>query len=165
MKLNNLEELLVHELRDTYDAEKQLVKALPKMAKAATSEQLRSAFEEHLEQTKQHVSRLEEAFRMLNQTAKASTCDAMKGLVSEGKDLIDADGCDCTRDAGLIGAAQKVEHYEIASYGTLVAWAEQLGRKDVADLLKQTLTEEKETDEKLTGLAESVLNPEAAQSS
>jgi len=162
MKLNNLEELLVHELRDVYDAEKQLVKALPKMAKAATSEQLRSGFEEHLEQTKQHVSRLEEAFRMLNQTARASTCDAMKGLVSEGEDLIGANGDDCTRDAGLIAAAQKVEHYEIASYGTLVAWAEQLRRKDVADLLKQTLVEEKETDEKLTALAESVLNPEAA---
>jgi len=162
MKLNNLEELLVLEMRDTYDAEKQLVKALPKMAKAATSEKLRAAFESHLEQTEQHVSRLEEAFRLLNQTARAKTCDAMKGLVSEGKDLIDADGCDCTRDAGLIGAAQKVEHYEIASYGTLIAWAEQLGHKNVADLLKQTLEEEKQTDEKLTSLAEGVLNQEAA---
>jgi ferritin-like metal-binding protein YciE len=162
MKLNNLEELLVREMRDIYDAENQLVKALPKMVKAATSDQLRSAIEEHLEQTKQQVTRLETAFRLLNQPAKARTCDAMKGLISEGKDMINADGCDCTRDAGLINAAQKVEHYEIASYGTLVAWARQLGHNDVADLLRQTLTEEKEADEKLTALAESVLNPEAA---
>jgi len=162
MKLNNLEELLLYEMKDLYDAEKQLVKALPKMAKAATSEQLRAAFEGHLVQTKQHVERLEEAFEKMNHKAKAETCDAMKGLISEGDDIASAGGCDCTRDAGLIGAAQKVEHYEIASYGCLISWAEQLGRTEVANLLKQTLNEEKETDEKLTALAESNLNPEAA---
>src|SRR5579885_3014155 len=141
-----------------YDAEKQLVKALPKMAKAATNDKLRAGFEEHLEQTKGHVERLEQVFEKMGQKAKGETCEAMEGLVEEGSEMIKAGGCDCTRDAGLICAAQKVEHYEIASYGCLVTWAQQLGKADVADLLQQTLNEEKQTDDKLTELAESMVN-------
>jgi ferritin-like metal-binding protein YciE len=162
MKLNNLEELFVLELQDMFDAERQLVKALPKMAKAATSEQLRTAFQEHLEQTEKQVERLEEVFRQFGHKAKATTCDGMKGLVEEGKDLLNASGDDATRDAGLIAAAQKAEHYEIAGYGCLVTWAQQLGRGAAADLLKETLSEEKETDARLTRLAEGILNPRAA---
>jgi len=162
MKLNNLEDLFVLELQDMYDAENQIVKALPKMAKAATSERLRTAFEEHLQQTEKQVERLEEVFRQVGHKAKKHTCDGMKGLVEEGSDLIAAGGDDMTRDAGLIGAAQKVEHYEIASYGCLVAWARQLGHNDAAELLEETLREEKETDAKLTRMAEGVLNPRAS---
>jgi len=162
MKINSLEELFLFELRDLYDAEKQLVKALPKMAKAASSDQLRQGFEEHLEQTKHHVERLETVFQQFNHKAKSETCEAMEGLIAEGKNMIDMKGEDAPRDAGLIAAAQKVEHYEIASYGTLITWAEQLGRHEAADVLRQTLSEEKATDEKLTNLAERAINTQAA---
>jgi ferritin-like metal-binding protein YciE len=161
MKLNTLEDLFLLELRDMYDAENQLVKALPKMAKAASSAQLRSGFEQHLEETKRQVERLEQVFQQLNQKAKGQTCAAMEGLVEEGQEIIDASGQASAKDAGLIAAAQKVEHYEIASYGCLITWAKQLGHNGAADLLQQTLREEKATDEKLTRLAESMVNQEA----
>jgi ferritin-like metal-binding protein YciE len=163
MKLNTLEDLLLHELRDLYSAEKQLLKALPKMAKAASHEELKAGFEEHLAQTETHVERLEHAFEMLGKPARAETCKAMKGLVEESSDIIDEDAEDAVHDAALICAAQKVEHYEIASYGTVCAWAEKLGLNDLKDLLGETLEEEKETDEKLTELAESAINVEASQ--
>ena len=159
MSAENLQELFVEELRDVYDAEKQLTKALPKMAKAAESGELRAAFEEHLDITRMQVNRLEEVFRSLGLTARGKTCDGMKGLIEEGSShMEELDGS--TLDAALIGAAQKVEHYEIATYGTLATWAELLGHQDAKDLLGQTLEEEKEADEKLTSIAGSI-NPEA----
>jgi ferritin-like metal-binding protein YciE len=161
MKVKSLEDLFLFEMRDVYHAEKQLVKALPKLAKAASDPQLRSAVEEHLEQTRGHVERLERVFRLMDQKAKTQTCQAMEGLVEEGKAVIDTKAEPTVLDAGLIAAAQKVEHYEIACYGTLVAWAQQLGRSDAADLLHQTLDEEKADDEKLTSLAESMVNAHA----
>ncbi len=161
MKINNLEELFLYELRDTYDAEKQLVKALPKMAKAASSDELRQAFENHLQETERQVERLEAVFDELGQKAKSETCEAMEGLVKEGKNMVDAKGDPSARDAGLIAAAQKVEHYEIASYGCLVTWAQQLGKTAVAEMLRQTLNEEKAADRKLNELAESRLNQQA----
>jgi len=161
MAAENLQELFVEELRDVYDAEKQLTKALPKMAKAAGSEGLRAAFEEHLDITRMQVNRLEEVFKSLGLAARGKTCDGMKGLLEEGKShMEELDGS--TLDAALIGAAQRVEHYEIAAYGTLATWAELLGHQDAKDLLGQTLEEEKEADEKLTGLAE-MINPEAEE--
>ena len=163
MKLKTLEDLLLHELRDLYSAEKQLLKALPKMAKASSNEELKAGFEEHLSQTETHVERLEQAFELLGKPARAETCKAMKGLVEEGSDIIEEDAEPAVHDAGLICAAQKVEHYEIASYGTVIAWAEKLGHNEVAELLSETLDEEKETDEKLTELAESAINVEASQ--
>jgi len=156
-----LNELFVDELKDIFDAEKQLVKALPKMAKAATSENLQQAFTEHLEQTKGHVNRLEQVFQGLDMSAKGKHCMAMEGLVAEGKEVIEDDLQDVVRDAALIGAAQKVEHYEIASYGTLIAHARLLGHDDAVSLLQETLQEEKQTDENLTELAESEVNIEA----
>jgi len=162
MKLNTLEDLLLHELKDLYSAENQLVKALPKMAKAASHEELKAAFEEHLEQTEGHVERLDEIAEMLGKKLTGHTCKAMKGLVEEGADLISEDAEANVRDAGLIGAAQRVEHYEIAGYGTARCLAEQLGHSEIADLLEQTLDEEKETDENLTELATSTINADAA---
>ena len=159
MSAENLQELFVEELRDVYDAEKQLTKALPKMAKAAESDELRMAFEEHLDITRMQVNRLEEVFKSLGLAARGKTCDGMKGLIEEGSSHIEElDGA--TLDAALIGAAQKVEHYEIATYGTLAKWADLLGHQDAKDLLGQTLEEEKEADEKLTAIASSI-NPEA----
>jgi len=163
MKLTSLQDLLHHELKDLYSAETQLVKALPKMAKAATNEDLKAGFEEHLEQTKGHVSRLEEIGKMLDMKLTGHICKAMKGLIEEGADMIEEDADDTVRDAGLIGAAQRVEHYEIAGYGTARCLAETLGHDDVAKILEETLGEEKDTDEKLTDLAESAINAEAAQ--
>ena len=161
MAAENLQELFVDELRDVYDAEKQLTKALPKMAKAAESDELRAAFEEHLDITRMQVNRLEEVFKSLGLAARGKTCDGMKGLIEEGKShMEELDGS--TLDAALIGAAQKVEHYEIATYGTLATWAELLGHQDAKDLLGQTLEEEKEADEKLTGIAGQI-NPEAEE--
>jgi ferritin-like metal-binding protein YciE len=162
MKFNNLQDLFVEQLRDMYDAGQRLVKALPKMAKAASSGELRAGFEQHLEQTKNHVSRLEQVFQQLGEKAKTETCEGMKGLIEEGDQMISAGGPDEVRDAALIAAAQKVEHYEIASYGTLCTWARQLGKHAAADLLHQTLDEEKATDEKLTQIAESKVNLQAA---
>lgn len=160
-KIDSLETLLEEELKDIYSAEKQLVKALPKMAKTATSEELRAAFEEHLEVTKGHVDRLEEVFEVLGKTAKAKTCKAMQGLLEEGKEIMEEDAEDSVMDAGLIAAAQKVEHYEIASYGTVRTWARLCGREEAAELLQETLDEEGEADKKLTELAEAMVNSEA----
>ena len=158
-----LNELFVDELKDILDAEKQLVKALPKMAKAATSESLEAAITEHLEQTKGQVNRLEQVFRSLDMTARGKHCVAMEGLIEEGKEVIEDDLEDMVRDAALIGAAQKVEHYEIASYGTLIAHARLLGHAEAVTLLQQTLEEEKQTDQNLTELAESEVNIDAEE--
>ncbi len=161
MKLTSLASLFHHELKDLYSAEKQLVKALPKMAKAATNEQLKAGFEEHLEQTKKQVERLEKIGKDLDLKLGGHTCKAMEGLIEEGKELIEEEAEPTVLDAGLIGAAQRVEHYEIAGYGTARSLAETLGYDDAASLLQETLDEEKETDEKLTDLSE-IIN-EAAQ--
>ena len=163
MQLESLRELLVHELQDLYDAEKQLVKALPKMAKAASFPELKKGFEQHLEQTKGHVNRIEKAFQILGEDAKAKKCKGMAGLVKEGEELIKKENADdATRDAGLISAAQRVEHYEIAAYGTARTYANTLGENDLAELLQTTLDEESETNEKLTKVAEKAVNVEAA---
>jgi ferritin-like metal-binding protein YciE len=162
MKENQLRELYVEELRDLYSAEKQLVKALPKMAKAATSSDLRSGFEEHLEQTKGHVSRLEQIFDSLDENPNGKTCKGMEGLIKEGSEMIEEDPEEEQLDAGLISAAQRVEHYEIAGYGCVRTYAQLLGDDEAVSLLEETLKEEKETDAKLTGLAENI-NVEALQ--
>ncbi len=161
MKLKSLEDLFLHELKDLYSAENQLVKALAKMAKAATNEELKAGFEEHLEQTREHVERLDKIGEQLGKKLTGVKCKAMEGLVEEGAGMIDEDAEDSVRDAGLIGAAQRVEHYEIAGYGTARALAEHLGHDDIAEILSETLEEEKETDEKLTELAETAVNAEA----
>lgn len=165
MKLQTLQDLLVHELKDLYSAENQLVKALPKMAKAATNQTLRAGFEEHLEQTRNHVARLEEIAKSFNCKLTGHRCKAMEGLIAEGGELISEDADDTVRDAGLIGAAQRVEHYEIAGYGTARALAQCLGYGEVVRLLNETLDEEKATDEKLSELAETTINAEAAEMS
>lgn len=162
MKLQTLQDLFVHELKDLYSAENQLVKALPKMVKAATNEDLRAGFEAHLEQTKEHVSRLEQIADACDFKLTGHRCKAMEGLIEEGGELISEEAEDTVRDAGLIGAAQRVEHYEIAGYGTARALAECLGYGQAVELLGLTLSEEKATDEKLTELAESTINAEAA---
>jgi ferritin-like metal-binding protein YciE len=158
MPAENLEELLVDELKDIYSAEKQITKALPKMAKAAKSLELRQAFETHLEETKGQIERLDKIFDTLGKKATGKTCHGMQGLVEEGSEMIqDLDKGD-VRDAALISAAQRVEHYEIAAYGTVREYAKMVGRKDVAKLLDQTLEEEKATDEKLNGISAQVNN-------
>jgi len=162
MKLESLRELLVDELKDLYSAENQLVKALPKMAKAAASPELKAAFEEHLEETKGQVDRLVTIFEQLEGSPKGKKCKAMEGLIEEGSEFIDADGEDSVKDAALICAAQKVEHYEIASYGCARTFATLLGLDEVAELLQETLDEEGNADKKLTELAETVINVEAA---
>jgi ferritin-like metal-binding protein YciE len=163
MKLKSLQALYIEELRDLYSAENQITKALPKMAAAATSPELKAAFEEHLEQTKGHVQRLETIFKALGKPPTGKTCAAMKGLVEEGSELIgEKDSADpSVLDAGLIAAAQRVEHYEMAGYGTVRTFAQTLGETEAAKLLQQTLDEEGETDKKLTALAESVINSQA----
>ncbi|HJZ89887.1 MAG TPA: ferritin-like domain-containing protein [Gemmataceae bacterium] len=158
---SNLRDLLAIELQDAYSAETQLVKALPKMAKAATNPELRAGFEHHLSETRNHVGRLEQVAQEMDISLKGNKCEAMEGLVEEAKEVIDMNAEDEVRDAGLIAAAQKAEHYEIATYGTLCAWAKQLGLGSVATLLHQTLDEEKRTDEKLTRLAKQVVNLQA----
>ncbi len=158
--IKSLRDLLVDELRDLHNAENQLIKALPKMAKAASHEELKDGFQTHLEETREHVDRLDRCFKILGQKAKGKTCHAMQGLVEEGKEAIEEDAPDAIRDAKLIGAAQRVEHYEIAAYGTARAFAQTLGETKVADLLQETLDEEGETDKKLTALAETI-NEEA----
>ena len=162
MKLNSLEDLFVEQLRDLYDAENQLVKALPKMAKAASAPELRKAFDGHLEETKRHVDRLEQVFNMLGQKAKGETCAAMEGLVKEGGEMISEKGDPKVKDAGLIACAQRVEHYEIAGYGCVRSWAQQLGKFEAARLLEETLNEEKHADEKLNTIAEGQVNLQAA---
>jgi ferritin-like metal-binding protein YciE len=164
MPNEGLKELYVDELKDLYSAESQLVKALPKLAKAAASEELRAGFEEHLEQTKGHVQRLEQIFEMLDESPKGKKCKGMEGLVEEGSEIMEEDFEDALLDAALIGAAQRVEHYEIAAYGTVRAFAEELGESEHASLLAKTLEEEKETDEKLTELAKQI-NAEANEGS
>jgi len=159
---NPLEELLVEELKDLYSAENQLVKALPRMAKAAHSPELKRAFERHLEETRRQVERLDQIGQTLATKMTGKKCKGMEGLIEEGKEVIEEDFDDNTRDAGLIGAAQRVEHYEIAGYGTARTHAELLGYPKVAKLLQQTLDEEAATDKKLTQLAESIINVEAA---
>jgi len=161
MKLNTLADLLHHELKDLYSAENQLVEALPKMAEAATNPELKAGFEEHLEQTKGHVERLDEIAGTLGLKLGGHKGKAMEGLIEEGSELIEEDADDSVRDAGLIGAAQRVEHYEIAGYGTARALAMRLGHDEIAGILEETLAEEKEADAKLTELAESAVNAEA----
>ena len=148
-----LKDLYIDELKDLYSAENQLVKALPKMAKAASSSKLREGFEEHLEQTKGHVERLEEIFELLGESPKGKKCKGMEGLIAEGSEITEEDLEGAVLDAGLIGAAQRVEHYEIAAYGTARAFAKVLGESEQASLLEQTLQEETATDEKLTKLS------------
>jgi ferritin-like metal-binding protein YciE len=152
----------VDELRDTYDAEKQLTKALPKLAKAAGSEDLRAAFETHLEETRGHVERLEQAFELLDEKVQGKHCDGIAGIIEEGKSIMEEDFDEATMDACLIAAGQRAEHYEMAAYGTLVAWARGMGHTEVATLLQETLDEEKAADEKLTSLAEGGINQSAA---
>ena len=161
MEAGDLRELFVHELADMYDAEQQLVKALPKMVKAAQFPELKEAFQTHLAQTKGQVARLEQVFESIGVQPQTETCKGMKGLVAEGQQVIKSDAEPTVRDAALIAAAQKVEHYEIATYGTLRTYAQTLGETDAAKLLQETLDEEAETDKLLTGLAESRVNPSA----
>src|SRR3954470_12013939 len=160
-KLNSLDDLLVHELQDIYNAETQILKALPKMIKAASHPELQSAFEEHLEQTEGQVERLDQVFKLLGVPAKGKKCEGMAGLIEEGKKVMEEDANPSVMDAALIASAQKVEHYEIASYGCVCTYAEMLGYDQVHDLLGQNLEEEEVTDEKLSELAESVINIEA----
>jgi len=158
-KLVNLKELYLNELEDIYDAEKRIVKALPKVAEAASDQELRRALMHHLEQTKGHISRLERVFQGLGQSAKSRTCDGMKVILNEAEDTIGDIDDPAVRDAGIIAAAQRVEHYEIAAYGTVRKWAEQLNDTQGARMLEETLQEEKEADKKLTGIAVSGANP------
>ncbi|MDQ2817819.1 MAG: ferritin-like domain-containing protein [Candidatus Eremiobacteraeota bacterium] len=162
MKLASLQDLYVDELKDLYNAEKQLLKALPKMAKAASSSELRTAFQEHLEQTKEHVTRLEQIFEELGASARGKKCKGMEGLIEEGQEMMAEDAEDAVKDAALISAAQRVEHYEIAGYGCVRAFAETLGFDDAVELLQQTLDEESQANEKLTEIAETV-NEEASE--
>jgi ferritin-like metal-binding protein YciE len=160
--VDSLHALLEEELKDIYDAEKQLTKALPKLAKKASSPDLKAGFEAHLQQTEEQIERLEQVFEQLEMPAKGKPCKGMKSLIAEGQEMIGEAEDDDTRDAVMIAAAQKVEHYEIAAYGTVRTWAELLGMNEVASLLEESLEEEKETDQKLTELAESHINIEAA---
>jgi ferritin-like metal-binding protein YciE len=161
MKLNTLEQALLEELKDIYDSEHQIVGALPKMAQEASDPDLKAAFKEHLEQTKEHIARLEHAFELLGEKPERETCEATKGLLKEGKHVMAENAAPEVMDAFLIAAAQKVEHYEIASYGTVCTWARTIGRDDVKEVLGQTLAEEESTDDKLTSLAERTINLQA----
>ena len=156
MSKDSLRELYIDELKDLYSAETQLVKALPKMAKAASNDQLRQAFEEHLRQTSEHVSRLEQIFEAVDEKPTGKKCVGMEGLVKEGSETMKEDYSDEVKDAAIIGAAQRVEHYEMAGYGTVRAFAELLGETEHVSLLEETLNEEKQADEKLTQLAEEI---------
>jgi ferritin-like metal-binding protein YciE len=156
-----LRDAFIDELRDTYDAERQLTKALPKLAKAATTRELRAAFESHLEETEGQIQRLEQVFESLGENVKGKHCDGMAGIIEEGRSVMEEDFDDVTMDACLIAAGQRAEHYEMAAYGTLVAWALALGQEDASELLQQTLDEEKAADEKLSALAESGINQSA----
>ena len=162
MKLESLQEIFVEELRDLYSAENQIIKALPKMIKAATSKELRAAFESHLLETKEHGKRLEQIFEELEEKPKGKVCKGMEGLLKEGAELMEEDAEPEVLDVGLIAAAQRVEHYEIAGYGCVRTYAELLGNREAANLLEETLNEEKSADQKLSGIAEEV-NVEAAE--
>ena len=163
LKLETVTDLILAELRDLYNAENQLVEALPKMADAASSTELKQAFTHNLEETNKHVRRLDEVFTKLKEDPKGETCEAMKGLVKEGEEFIHAKGEPEVRDAGLIGAAQRVEHYEMAGYGTAKTLAQRLGFQDIAKLLETTLNEEKAADQKLTSVAEGNVNQTATR--
>jgi ferritin-like metal-binding protein YciE len=164
-KLSSLDDLLVHELQDVYNAEAQILKALPKMTKVASSPDLKAAFEEHRVQTEGQVTRLEQVFELLGMSPKGRKCEGMAGLLEEGKSVMEQDAEPSVKDAALIASAQKVEHYEIAAYGCLCTYAEMLGYDQVHELLGRNLDEEETTDQRLTALAESVINPEAEEAS
>jgi len=157
-----LRDAFIDELRDAYDAEKQLTKALPKMAKAASSPKLRTAFEQHLEETRGQIERLEQIFESLDEKVRGKHCEGIAGIIEEGKGVMEEDFDDATMDACLIAGGQRAEHYEMAAYGTLIAWAKAMGHMDAVDLLQQTLDEEKTADEKLSALAEGGINQSAA---
>jgi ferritin-like metal-binding protein YciE len=157
-----LHDAFIDELRDTYDAERQLIKALPKMAKAASSRELRTAFEMHLEETRGQVARLEKVFESLDEKVRGKHCDGIEGIIEEGKAVMEEDFDEETMDACLIAGGQRAEHYEMAAYGTLVAWARAMGHNEAAELLEQTLEEEKSADKKLSAIAESGINQTAA---
>jgi len=163
MELESLKDLYIHELKDLYSAEKQIIKALPKMIKAASNEQLAEGFKLHLEETKEQAARLERLLEANDETTRGPKCKGMEGVLEEGDEMIKEDAEDEVRDAGLIAAAQRVEHYEIAGYGCARTYAELLGDKEGAQILKQTLDEEAATDKKLTKLAKSVINIKAAR--
>jgi ferritin-like metal-binding protein YciE len=158
-----LHDAFLDELRDIYDAEKQLTKALPKLAKTATSPKLREAFESHLDETRGHVERLEEVFEKLEVKVRGKHCDGISGIIEEGKSIMEEDFDDLAMDASLIAAGQRAEHYEIGAYGTMIAWAEAMGHTDAAALLQQNLDEEKAADKKLSALAEGGINQQAAK--
>ena len=163
-KLNSLQDLFLDELKDLHNAERQIIAALPKMQKAASNPDLQAAFEEHLEQTKEHVNRLEQVFDIIGEKVQGKTCRAMQGIVEEAKEMMEEKGSDpSVMDAALIACAQRVEHYEIAAYGCVRTYARMLGYNDAEKLLQQTLDEEAETDEKLSALAETSINVEASQ--
>jgi ferritin-like metal-binding protein YciE len=162
MEAKTLHDAFIDELRDLYNAEKQITKALPKMIKAATAAPLADAFQSHLKETEGQIKRLEQVFESLGEPAKSKACDGMSGILEEGKNLMGEDFDDATMDACLIAAAQKVEHYEIGSYGTVIAWAESMGHDEAVRLLKITLDEEESTDEKLSSLATGGINEQAA---
>jgi len=157
-----LHDAFLDELRDAYDAEKQLTRALPKLAKAASSPELRTAFEKHLQETRGHVDRLERVFESLDEKVRGKHCEGIAGIIEEGKSVMEEDFDEATMDACLIAGGQRAEHYEMAAYGTLVAWAQAMGHVEAADLLQQTLNEEKAADKKLSQLAEGGINQEAA---
>jgi len=161
MKFPSLDELFLHELKDLYDAEHQLTEALPKMAEAANDPELKEAFEKHLQETTAQVTRLEEVFAECGETPEREDCAGMKGLIKEGEKMMKAEADPSVMDAALIAAAQRVEHYEIAAYGTLIAWAEEAGFSSALELLEQTLEEEKAADKKLSAIATSGVNAEA----
>jgi ferritin-like metal-binding protein YciE len=161
-QLDSMETLFLDQLQDLYDAEKRLVDALPKMADAAHNQSLKSAFQNHLRETQNQVTRLERVFQMMGKSAKGKTCEAMKGLIAEGQEVLGAKGDSDVKDAALIAAAQRVEHYEIAGYGTARTFAQRLGKPDAARLLQETLDEEGAADKKLTQLAEQNINPKAS---
>jgi ferritin-like metal-binding protein YciE len=158
---NTLRDSLVDEVKDMYNAEKQLTKALPKLAKAANSDELRTALENHLEETQNQVTKLERVFELLDETIRGKHCAGMAGIIEEGADVLEEDFEDAVMDAAIIAAAQKTEHYEIGSYGTMIAWAEALELTEVAGILKEILDEEKAADEKLSAIAESGINDAA----
>jgi ferritin-like metal-binding protein YciE len=157
-----LHDAFIEELRDTYDAEKQLIKALPKLAKAAASTDLRTAFETHLEETRGHVERLEQVFESLDEKPRGKHCEGIAGIIEEGKSIMGEEFDDATMDACLIAAGQRAEHYEMAAYGTLIAWAQSMGHTEATNLLQEILDEEKAADQKLSSLAEGGINQEAA---
>jgi ferritin-like metal-binding protein YciE len=160
-KMDRLEDLYVHELKDIYSSEKQITKALPKLIKSASSEELKEAFEKHLQETEEQINRLDQIFDRLGQKSGGVKCAGMEGLLKEGDELLQEDATDEVLDAGIIVAAQKVEHYEIAAYGSLCTWAEALGYDEDLELLKETIEEEKMADEKLTELAEAGVNQQS----